>query len=78
MKTIIPIRNEKQYSLKIVIEPWAEEIVLLSNQGCRVIFTANDSGAAPKFNIIYCDYGLIVWLEESGREIDFEIESYDS
>lgn len=62
------IRNSTKSNLLVVIEPWANEIVLAGGEQLEVMVHGPDR--APPIAVEWSSNGLIVWAGESGSTCD--------
>jgi hypothetical protein len=67
-RTRLPFRNGTAADLILVVEPWADEVVLAPGEECEVVVIATDRN--PALSVELSSYGLIVWVEEGGTTFE--------
>ena len=64
----LPVRIRTAADLVVVVEPWADEVVLGPGEACDVVAIGSERPPALSVDLSSC--GLVVWAEEGGSTFE--------
>jgi hypothetical protein len=67
-RTRLPCFNRTATNLVLVVEPWADEVVLAPGEKCEVVAIGPDR--PPALSVALSSYGLIVYVEDGGTKFE--------
>ena len=64
----LPVGNRTAADLVVVVEPWADEVVLGPGEACDVVAIGSERPPALSVDLSSC--GLVVWAEEGSSTFE--------